>query len=92
MSASDLVGLVAGLLIGILSSSAFVLALFLGFCVLLGFPKLRPTFGRKSMVVKSLDELVGQEAFSRYLLPSAPRGRIDVLRTPELLEHARKAS
>ena len=92
MSASDLVRLAAGLLTGILSSTVFVLALFLGFCILLGFPQLRQTFGCKSMVVKSLDELVGQEAFSRYLSHSAPRGRVDVLRTPELLEHARKAS
>lgn len=92
MSSSDLLNLLAGLLAGILSSSLFVLALFLGFCILLGFPKLRPTFGRKSMVVRSLDELVGQEAFSRYLSASVPRGPIDVLKTPELLEHARKAS
>jgi hypothetical protein len=92
MSSADVVNLVVGLLTGILSSSAFVLALFLGFCIVLGFPKLRSTLGRKSMVIKSLDEKVGQEAFSRYLTPDAPYGPIDVLRTPELLEHARKTS
>jgi hypothetical protein len=43
------------------------------------------------MVIKSLDELVGQAAFVRYMPPDAPRGPIDVLKTPELLERARKA-
>jgi hypothetical protein len=74
------------------ASSAFILALFLGFCIIFGFPKLRSTLGHKSMVIKSLEERVGQEAFVRYMPPDAPRGPIDVLKTPELLEKARKAS
>jgi hypothetical protein len=72
------------------ASSVFILALFLGFCILFGFPKLRSTLGHKSMVIKSLEERVGQEAFVRYMPPDAPRGPVDVLRTPELLERARK--
>ena len=87
MSSADIVNLVIGTLTGILTSTAFVLALFLGFCIILGFPKLRPTTGRRSMVVKSLEEKVGQEAFVRYLPPDAPRGPVDVLHTPELREH-----
>jgi hypothetical protein len=67
------------------------LALFLGFCIIFGFPKLRSSLGRKSMVIKSLEERVGQEAFVQYMPPDAPRGPIDVLKTPELLERARKA-
>ena len=86
MSSADIVNLVVGTLTGILTSTAFVLALFLGFCIILGFPKLRPTTGRRSMVVKSLEEKVGQEAFVRYLPPDAPRGPVDVLHTPELRE------
>ena len=43
------------------------------------------------MVVKSLEERVGQEAFVRYMTPDQPRGTMDVLKTPELLERARKA-
>jgi hypothetical protein len=43
------------------------------------------------MVIKSLEERVGQEAYVRYMRPDAPRGPIDVLKTPELLERARKA-
>jgi hypothetical protein len=74
-----------------IASSVFILALFLGFCIILGFPKLRSTLGHKSMVIKSLEERVGQEAFVRYMRPDAPRGPIDVLKTPELLERARKA-
>jgi hypothetical protein len=89
VSSGDVVNLVVGTLTGILSSTAFVLALFLGFCIILGFPKLRPTTGRHSMVIKSLEEKVGQEAFVRYLPPDAPRGPIDVLKTPELLEHGK---
>jgi hypothetical protein len=84
------VDLVVGVLTGLGASTAFVLALFLGFCIILGFPKLRPTTGRKSMVIKSLEEKVGQEAYVRYMPPDAPRGPVDVLKTPELLEKARK--
>ena len=82
----DVIDLIVGALIGLGSSTAFVLALFLGFCIVFGFPKLRPTTGRKSMVIKSLDETVGQAALSKYMPPDAPRGRVDVLKTPELLE------
>lgn len=92
MTTAEIMDLVVGTLIGLGSSTAFVLALFLGFCIILGFPKLRSTAGRKSMVVRSLEERVGQEAHMRYLTPDLPRGTIDVLKTPELLEHARKTS
>ena len=92
MSSADIVDLGTGVLTGLVSSTAFILALFLGFCIILGFPKLRSTAGRKSMVVRNLEETVGQEANVRYMPPNAPRGPIDVLKTPELLEKARKAS
>ncbi len=91
MISKDVIDLTVGALIALGSSTVFVLVLFLGFCIILGFPKLRPTTGRRSMVVKSLEETVGQEAFVRYMPPDAPRGPIDVLKTPELLERARKA-
>lgn len=84
MSSKDITDLIIGALTGLGASTIFVLALFLGFCILLGFPKLRPTRG--SMVVRSLDEKVGQDAHARYLPPDAPRGPADQLRTPELLE------
>jgi hypothetical protein len=67
-----------------------VLALFVGACVLLTLPKLRPS-GRGSRVVRGLDELVGER--QTYLPPDAPRGPVDQLRTPELLElRARKSA
>ena len=91
MTSADLVNLLVGFLQAFGASSIFILALFLGFCIVLGFPKLRSTMGHKSMVIKSLEERVGQEAFVRYMRPDAPRGPIDVLKTPELLERARKA-
>jgi hypothetical protein len=90
ITSGDIFDLVTGLLTAIVSSSVFVLALFLGFCIIFGLPKLRQSFGRKSMTTKSLDERVGQERFAEYLPASAPRGVIDVLKTPELLEHARR--
>jgi len=89
MTSADAISLVIGALTAAGASTVFVLVLFLGFCIILGFPKLRATTGRRSMVVKSLEETVGQEAFARYMLPDAPRGPIDVLRTPELLENGR---
>jgi hypothetical protein len=87
VTSEDVINLVTGTLVGIGSSTVFVLALFLGFCIILGFPKLRVTAGRKFMTIKNLEETVGQEAFAKYLPADAPRGQVDQLRTPELLEH-----
>jgi hypothetical protein len=81
--------LVFGTLQGVIVSSLVVLALFIGFCVLIGVVKLRPS-GRTTRVIRSLDEAVGRQ--ERYLAPSAPRGRVDQLRTPELLEAAARKS
>lgn len=79
-----------GTLQGLLVSSLAIVALFLGFCVLLNLPKLRAS-GRHSRVVRGLDEMVGVP--QRYLPPDAPRGTVDQLRTPELLEaQARKSA
>jgi len=86
----DVVDIAVGALVALGSSTVFVLVLFLGFCIILGFPKLRPTVGRKSMVIKSLEEKVGQEAFVRYMPPDAPRGPINVLKTPELVERGKQ--
>ena len=91
MTSTDLVSLGVGFLQAFGASSLFILALFLGFCIIFGFPKLRSTMGHNSMVIKSLEERVGQEAYVRYMTPDAPRGPIDVLKTPELLERAQKA-
>jgi hypothetical protein len=91
VTSTDLVNLGVGFLQAFGASSLFILALFLGFCIVFGFPKLRSTMGHNSMVIKSLEERVGQEAYVRYMTPDAPRGPIDVLKTPELLERARKA-
>ena len=67
----------------LLVSSVVLLLLFAGFSVLFNLPKLRPS-GRRSRVVRSLDEALG--APQTYLPPDAPRGPADQLRTPELLE------
>ena len=87
MSAADVQNLVIGALQGVVSSTLFVLILFIGFCVLIGFTKLKKTAGGKARVVKSLDEVVSLKPMI-YLAPNAPRGPADQLRAPELLEKA----
>ena len=75
-----------GALQGLGASTLFVLVLFIGFCVVVGFTKLKKTAGNTA-VVKSLDETVSGKPMV-YLLPSAPRGPADQLKAPELLEAA----
>ena len=86
MSAADIQNLVIGALQGVLSSTLFVLLLFIGFCVLIGFTKTKKTAGN-APVVKSLDEVVSRKPM-HYLPPNAPRGPADQLKAPELLEKA----
>ena len=74
---------VLGTALGLLVSSLSLLAIFVGFSVVMMWPKLR-TSGGRSRVVRSLDEALGST--QTYLSPDAPRGRADQLRTPELLE------
>ena len=81
---SDIVQLAAGFVQGFLSSAGFILVLFIGFCVALGFAKTKRTAGA-GPVVKSLDEAVSHQSVS-YLTPNAPRGPADQLRAPELVE------
>jgi hypothetical protein len=85
MSGTEFQNLVFGTLEGVVVGVVAVLALLAGFIVLLGLPKLRPS-GRRTRTVRSLDEAQG--AGQAYLTPDQPRGIIDQLRTPELLEAA----
>ena len=81
----DVVDIGLGFLQGFLSSSVFVLALFIGFCDILGFLKTKQSAG--GMVVKSLEEAVSRKAV-HYLAPGDPRGPADQLKAPELVEAA----
>jgi hypothetical protein len=90
MSIGDIQTLVIGALQGLVSSSVFVLVLFIGFCVLLGFTKTKRTSGNAT-VVKSLDEAVSHQAVA-YFPPTAPRGPADQLHSPELIEAAARRS
>jgi hypothetical protein len=72
----ELLQTIVGLLEGVAIAVAFLLALFIGFCVLVNLPKLRPT-GPRSLVIKSLDERVGEPI--QYLPPTTPRGPVDQL-------------
>ena len=86
MSPAEIQRLAIGTLAGLTSSAVFVLALFIGFCVIVGFTKLKKTAGR-TMVIKSLDEQMTNKPFE-YLAPTAPRGPADQLHSPELVEAA----
>ncbi len=88
MTSAEIVELAVGALQGLGATTAFLLVLFIGFCVVLGFPKLRPG-SRKTMVIRSFADLDGT---SRYLTPDAPHGPADQLKTPELLEQAARKS
>ena len=63
---------------GLTVSAVFVLALFIGFCVIIGFTKTKKTAGGAAMVVKSLDERLTHQPMA-YLSPTAPRGHADPL-------------
>ena len=86
MSPGDVQQIALGALQGFGLSTVFVLALFIGFCIIVGFTKLKKTAGNSS-VVKSLDETVSHRPMV-YMLPTAPHGPADQLRAPELLEAA----
>lgn len=84
---TDVIDIVVGALKGFTFSSLFVLALFIGFCVVVGFMKLKKTAGGSAMVVKSLDERITHRPMT-YFPPDAPRGPADQLHAPELVEAA----
>lgn len=86
----DAIQIAVGALQGLTLSAVFVLALFIGFCVLVGFTKTKRTAGG-AMVVKSLEEAVSHRPVA-YLSPSDPRGPADQLKTPELVEAAARRS
>jgi hypothetical protein len=79
---SDALSLIVGLAQGIGVAAAFLLALLIGVCVLLGLPKLRVT--SRVGFTRSLDELVGDPRHASYLSPDLPRGPVDQLRPVEL--------
>ena len=84
---SDLQQLILGAVQGLVSSTVFVLVLIIGFCVVVGFTKLKKTAGGRALVIKSLDEMITHQPMV-YLAPGAPRGPMDQLNAPELVEAA----
>ena len=84
MSSADVQQLVIGALQGLGASTVFVLVLFIGFCVVVGFTKTKKTAGG-TKVVKSLDERISGRPVE-YLPPTAPHGPADQLKAPELVE------
>ena len=88
---SDALQIALGALQGLGASTVFVLVLFIGFCVVVGFTKTKKTAGDNAPVVKSLDERITHQPMA-YLAPSAPRGPADQLKAPELLEAAPRRS
>ena len=88
---SDALQVAIGTLQGLGASTVFVLVLFIGFCVVVGFTKTKKTAGGTAAVVKSLDERITHQPMA-YLAPTAPRGPADQLKAPELLEAAARRS
>ena len=88
---NDALQIAIGALQGLGASTVFVLVLFIGFCVVVGFTKTKKTSGVTAAVVKSLDERITQQPMA-YLAPTAPRGPADQLKAPELLEAAARRS
>ena len=84
---ADVIQIGLGTLQGILSSTGFVLFLFIGFCVVAGFTKTRKTAGGSAQVVKSLDERISHQPMA-YFAPGVGRQKVDQLHSPELLEAA----
>jgi acid phosphatase family membrane protein YuiD len=84
---NDVVQIVIGTLQGIGASTVFVLALFIGFCVVFGFTKTKKTAGGRATVIKSLDERITHQPMV-YFSPADPRGPADQLHSPELVEAA----
>ncbi len=82
---NEMLSVLLGLLQGLGLSTVFLLAVFIGFCVLVGFTKHR-TINKRSPVMRSLDDRLGSGA--RFLPASVPRGPVDQLKTPELLEQS----
>ena len=76
-----------GFLQGATFAVLFVLVLFIGFCVILGFTKTIKTAGGKAAVVKSLDERISHRPMA-YFGPTVGRQKVDQLHSPELLEAA----
>lgn len=87
----DALQIAIGALQGLASTTVFVLGLFIGFCVILGFAKTKKTAGGSARVIKSLDERISKRPMA-YLAPSAPRGPADQLKAPELMEAASRKS
>ena len=84
---ADAIQIVMGTLQGVLSSTGFILFLFIGFCVVAGFTKTRKTAGGAASVVKSLDERISHQPMA-YFAPGVGRQKVDQLHSPELLEAA----
>jgi hypothetical protein len=84
---TDILQIALGALQGLASTTVFVLVLFIGFCVVVGFTKTQRTAGGTAMVVKSLDERISHQPM-KYFPPDAPHGPADQLRAPELVEAA----
>jgi len=82
---AEIQSLVIGVLTGLGMSTVFLITVFVGFCLLLGYTKHRK-IGKASLVVRSLDDRLGSGA--SFLSHSVPRGPVDQLKTPELVEQS----
>ena len=72
MTASEVFDLLVSMVQGAGIGAVFLLVLFIGFCLVLGYVKLRPS-GPRTLTVRSLDEALGtRSSTSRRTRPAAP--------------------
>ncbi len=76
---ADWAALVLGFLQAFVASAAFLLVLFIGFCVVFAYPKFRHR--QNALVVRSLDERMN--GTFELLGPNTPRGLVDQLKGAE---------
>ncbi len=76
MTFSEIYNLVVATVQGVGVAAVFILALFIGVCVLLTLTKLRPG-GPRTMTVRTIQESMGEAP--RYLPSDTPRGTSDQL-------------
>ena len=71
-----MINVLVGTVMALTVSAVFILVLWIGFCVIIGFTKHRQS-GPKTLILRSLDEVAGHR--QTYFAPDAPRGPVDQL-------------
>ena len=88
MNATDVQQIAVGALQGLGASTVFVLALFIGFCVIVGFTKTEEDRRRRARWSSRASTSASRTARSSTCRRRRPHGPADQLKSPELDEKA----